>query len=140
MSIKQAIKTINEEIVRLEQERSDLQEACKHPTYQIVEYQWRIASTYITRYCTECNSSLGTPSQDELEEFENGDAFKVYVNNAKEGCKCHHCYQPPSILSVNELLYIVCPDCGNKRCPKANHHDNACTNSNATGQKGSAYK
>lgn len=29
--------------------------------------------------------------------------------------------------------------CGNKRCPCAAHHDNACTGSNATGQTGSLY-
>lgn len=35
--------------------------------------------------------------------------------------------------------FIVCPDCGNKRCPKATHHDNDCTNSNESGQTGSRY-
>lgn len=35
---------------------------------------------------------------------------------------------------------IVCPDCGNKRCPKANFHGNACTNSNVVGQKGSSWE
>lgn len=29
--------------------------------------------------------------------------------------------------------------CGNKRCPCAAHHDNACTGSNETGQTGSLY-
>ena len=37
-------------------------------------------------------------------------------------------------------LMIVCPDCGNKRCPKATFHENACTGSNATGQPGSRYQ
>lgn len=31
--------------------------------------------------------------------------------------------------------FIVCSDCGNKRCPKAIWHGNDCTNSNGTGQK-----
>jgi hypothetical protein len=35
--------------------------------------------------------------------------------------------------------FIVCPDCGNKRCPKATHHDHPCTGSNEPGQEGSAY-
>lgn len=35
--------------------------------------------------------------------------------------------------------FVVCPDCGNKRCPKATHHDNACTGSNEPGQPGSVY-
>lgn len=35
--------------------------------------------------------------------------------------------------------FILCPDCGNKRCPKAIHHDHACTRSNEPGQEGSRY-
>lgn len=35
--------------------------------------------------------------------------------------------------------FIVCPTCGNKRCPKATHHDNECTHSNDTCQPGSRY-
>ncbi|WP_016695014.1 hypothetical protein [Rhodococcus rhodochrous] len=35
--------------------------------------------------------------------------------------------------------FIMCPDCGNKRCPKATHHDHACTGSNEPGQEGSRY-
>lgn len=34
---------------------------------------------------------------------------------------------------------ILCPDCGNKRCPRATHHDYACTGSNEPNQPGSAY-
>lgn len=34
---------------------------------------------------------------------------------------------------------VLCPDCGSKRCPKANHHLNGCTGSNEPGQPGSAY-
>ena len=34
---------------------------------------------------------------------------------------------------------IVCPTCGNKRCPKASDHDLACTGSNEPGQPGSVY-
>jgi len=35
---------------------------------------------------------------------------------------------------------VVCPDCGNKRCPKATHHDLKCSKSNEPGQKGSRYE
>lgn len=34
--------------------------------------------------------------------------------------------------------FAPCP-CGNKRCPRSNHHDNACTGSNESGQPGSAW-
>lgn len=33
----------------------------------------------------------------------------------------------------------LCPECGNKRCPRSSNHDNACTGSNETGQPGSYY-
>ena len=33
----------------------------------------------------------------------------------------------------------VCPQFGNKRCPRAAQHDNACTGSNEPGQPGSSY-
>ena len=35
---------------------------------------------------------------------------------------------------------VVCPICGNKRCPHATDHELECTNSNEPGQKGSAYE
>jgi hypothetical protein len=35
---------------------------------------------------------------------------------------------------------ILCPVCGNKRCPKATFHGNQCTDSNEPGQIGSRYK
>lgn len=34
---------------------------------------------------------------------------------------------------------VLCPTCGNKRCPHATHHDELCTNSNEPGQYGSIY-
>jgi len=34
---------------------------------------------------------------------------------------------------------IVCPKCGNKRCPKATDCSLECTGSNAPGQPGSIY-
>lgn len=50
-------------------------------------------------------------------------------------CWCRTCR--PVVLS--DMRFVVCPDCGNKRCPRANDHRNACTGSNEPGQEGSAY-
>ncbi|ENZ8015388.1 TPA: hypothetical protein ACF3BE_001530 [Klebsiella pneumoniae] len=50
-------------------------------------------------------------------------------------CWCSTCR--PVVL--NDMRFVVCPDCGNKRCPRANDHRNACTGSNDPGQEGSAY-
>lgn len=37
-------------------------------------------------------------------------------------------------------IMILCPTCGNKRCPKATDISLGCTNSNEPGQPGSAYE
>lgn len=50
-------------------------------------------------------------------------------------CWCRTCR--PVVL--NDMRFVVCPDCGNKRCPRANNHRNACAGSNEPGQEGSAY-
>src|SRR5436190_928265 len=51
-------------------------------------------------------------------------------------CWCHMC-RP---LGFHRMEMVLCPDCGNKRCPKANNHRYACTGSNDPGQPGSAYE
>lgn len=50
-------------------------------------------------------------------------------------CWCRTC-RP---VTMSDMRFIVCPECGNKRCPHANDHRNACTGSNEPGQEGSAY-
>lgn len=40
-------------------------------------------------------------------------------------------------LTVTRMF--VCPNCGNKRCPKSTDHRLSCTRSNEPGQKGSRY-
>jgi hypothetical protein len=50
-------------------------------------------------------------------------------------CWCHTC-RP---VTTTDMRFVVCPDCGNKRCPRANDHRNVCSGSNEPGQEGSAY-
>lgn len=50
-------------------------------------------------------------------------------------CWCRTC-RP---VTMGDMRFVVCPDCGNKRCPRANDHRNACSGSNEPGQEGSAY-
>ncbi|WP_454752115.1 DUF4031 domain-containing protein [Cupriavidus necator] len=52
----------------------------------------------------------------------------------RSDCWCQTC-RPRSV----EMRMILCPTCGNKRCPHANDHRNACTGSNEPGQAWSAY-
>jgi hypothetical protein len=58
-------------------------------------------------------------------------------------CHCEACdpmVAKPGEVFPSNIRFIVCAICGNKRCPHATNHRNACTNSNAPGQKGSAYE
>jgi hypothetical protein len=57
-------------------------------------------------------------------------------------CPCYDCQNDPGLGINNPVLQymIVCPDCGNKRCPKSTNHDNSCTGSNEAGQPGSRYQ
>lgn len=59
----------------------------------------------------------------------------IPVSEQKPDCWCLTC-RP---VTLNDMRFMVCPDCGNKRCPRANDHRNACTGSNEPGQEGSAY-
>lgn len=52
-------------------------------------------------------------------------------------CGCWTCLED---RSESVMFMILCPDCGNKRCPRANYHANPCTGSNEPGQPGSAYE
>lgn len=56
---------------------------------------------------------------------------------------CYNCLKDKKTergLPKTLTTFIVCPVCGNKRCPKATNHHYECTGSNKTGQKGSIYK
>ena len=63
--------------------------------------------------------------------------FVVAPAEAPAECWCEAC-KPNNDLS--SLRFIVCAICGNKRCPHATDHRNACTGSNEPGQKGSSWE
>ena len=56
-------------------------------------------------------------------------------------CWCHACNKDRTFGGFPYAMttMILCPTCGNKRCPRANDHRHACTESNEPGQPGSAY-
>jgi hypothetical protein len=60
-----------------------------------------------------------------------------------DGCgNCHACLvnvKTEQGWPATATRMIVCPECGNKRCPKASNHRYDCTNSNDVGQLGSIY-
>lgn len=58
-------------------------------------------------------------------------------------CECRACLDGKTDASgwpITMIRMFLCAKCGNKRCPHANNHANACTNSNEPGQPGSAYE
>jgi hypothetical protein len=75
---------------------------------------------------------------------------KNNVKNMSE-CWCYECkkdipilqdYSSPLLgikLTQAMVTMVVCPTCGNKRCPRATDHRLACTDSNDPGQLGSRY-
>ena len=63
-------------------------------------------------------------------------------------CECHQCIKDKKLtvnifdgipVSLSATKMILCPDCGNKRCPKASDHRLDCTGSNEQGQAGRVY-
>jgi hypothetical protein len=53
-------------------------------------------------------------------------------------CWCRTCNEEITYCGMpfNSTHFTACPDCGNKRCPRASNHLFECTNSNEPGQIG----
>ena len=65
------------------------------------------------------------------------DVVTIEPEQPPQGCNsCHACLDDFTKMT----RMILCVTCGNKRCPRANDHNNECTGSNLPGQKGSAYE
>lgn len=63
----------------------------------------------------------------------------VSRDKPRNECPCWKCIDARGGMTFEHQWMVLCPICGNKRCPHANDHNNACTNSNEPGQPGSAY-
>ncbi|HFX6855993.1 TPA: DUF551 domain-containing protein [Klebsiella pneumoniae] len=88
---------------------------------------------------TTANKLGNSPAQSPIDHGYRHDCecggCKATVRICAELCWCRTC-RP---VVWNDMRFVVCPDCGNKRCPRANDHRNACTGSNEPGQEGSSY-
>lgn len=51
-------------------------------------------------------------------------------------CQCNHCWEEwaKTVKGIAPRPFIVCSNCGNKRCPKAAHHKFKCTGSDELDQ------
>ena len=57
-------------------------------------------------------------------------------------CWCSTCddeQRQKGEIGLMDIRMNLCPECGNKRCPRATYHEHQCTNSNEPNQEGSAY-
>ena len=61
--------------------------------------------------------------------------LELAMSNYPDCIKC----EVEAKISPFKRRMIVCPTCGNKRCPKASDHELECTGSNEVGQPGSYY-
>ncbi|EON5964071.1 hypothetical protein ACNDRY_000714 [Escherichia coli] len=83
-----------------------------------------------------CRAAMLQGVESDFREIVNS-STKHFRENAETSTKCWCRTCRP--VTISDMRFVVCPDCGNKRCPHANDHRNACTGSNEPGQEGSAY-
>lgn len=67
----------------------------------------------------------------------------TWEKNALNRCGCFNCLYDQidevTGLRLTLMRMVVCPTCGNKRCPHATDHRFTCTGSNDPAQPGSRY-
>ncbi|EDR6629491.1 hypothetical protein XS22_001891 [Salmonella enterica subsp. enterica] len=93
----------------------------------------------IEQACRPAMLQAGNHTEQHLDMVDHsGDANKMVAGNSQvtPGCWCRTC-RP---VTMSDMRFVVCHECGNKRCPRANDHRNDCTGSNEPGQIGSAYQ
>lgn len=83
-----------------------------------------------------CRAAMLQGAEPDFLETSNS-STKHFRENAETSTKCWCRTCRP--VTISDMRFVVCPECGNKRCPHANDHRNACTGSNEPGQEGSAY-
>lgn len=70
--------------------------------------------------------------------------FVITDADKEPKCWCITCWdryaEELGAFPISGIRMTLCPDCGNKRCPRATDHNNECTGSNEPGQKGSIYE
>lgn len=124
-----------EHILEYAKQQRHIGQSCKVPPEDMVEIMERLLSA-----CNPPAQSDCCPAQNHVSPEQNGytpaqSQGWIPVSEQNPDCWCLTC-RP---VTLNDMRFVVCPDCGNKRCPRANDHRNACTRSNEPGQEGSAY-
>ncbi|EOY4630265.1 TPA: hypothetical protein NOX92_003053 [Escherichia coli] len=122
----------------------DFYEQVKRENPPVETGAWKDAIDWVLKEACHAAMLQGTENTESGSTIQPAPALDFLPNNAKSssgdlqaipGCWCHTC-RP---VTMGDMRLVVCPECGNKRCPKANDHRNACSGSNEPGQEGSAY-
>ncbi|EOZ5660860.1 TPA: hypothetical protein P1K63_002569 [Enterobacter hormaechei] len=102
-----------------------------------VTYQWdRDECNAAADSWNACRAAMLQGADPDFREISNS-STKHFRENAETSTKCWCRTCRP--VTFADSHFVVCPECGNKRCPHANDHRHACTGSNEPGQEGSAY-
>ncbi|HAS1802796.1 TPA: hypothetical protein I4G93_02930 [Enterobacter hormaechei subsp. xiangfangensis] len=102
-----------------------------------VTYQWdRDDCNAAADSWNACRAAMLQGADPDFREISNS-STKHFRENAETSTKCWCRTCRP--VTFADSHFVVCPECGNKRCPHANDHRHACTGSNEPGQEGSAY-
>ncbi|HBL5329990.1 TPA: hypothetical protein LR339_001762 [Enterobacter hormaechei] len=102
-----------------------------------VTYQWdRDECNAAADSWNACRAAMLQGADPDFREISNS-STKHFRENAETSTKCWCRTCRP--VTFADSHFVVCPECGNKRCPHANDHRHACTGSNEQGQEGSAY-
>jgi hypothetical protein len=89
---------------------------------------WRDALGHARSLLTPTTAGQGSPTGEVSPEVACVTPEPAVVGT----CWCRDCHPMSPFM-------ILCPDCGNKRCPRASFHGHDCTASNEPGQRGSFY-
>lgn len=115
-------------------EKADIPCSCHHNAREVCVEKWNRRATMLqgaenAESTTTIQTAPALDSSPKIAESTSGKSPVI------PDCSCRTC-RP---VTFTDSRFVVCPECGNKRCPHANDHRNTCTGSNDPGQEGSAY-
>lgn len=113
---------------------SNTARACVHLAGELVRAREQIASLRTLVYSTEAVQAkdFSAAAVDDPCDYGEESPFMPF-----DGPHC--CWACVRRAMKLPSRMILCPTCGNKRCPKASDHELACTDSNEPGQPGSVF-
>jgi NAD-dependent SIR2 family protein deacetylase len=114
-------------------------------TFVTINYDYAYTSNSHQRdFAKKIGELLGQPDIQERPWTPPESWYKkvLAVDGEEAECYCYNCNKDrvdKTGFPVTMTRMILCPTCGNKRCPHATDHTLECTGSNEPGQPGSRY-